>query len=128
MIDFNRLRSAPLEIFRLMPPLRIRSTQHRVRRRPPNSRALRLPVRARRRCFRSRRIVLPVRRDLLILRCVLAGVLQGLTGKSAEISVFAHFGVVDSPLTTDPAQQRLCLRLAGVTTKAVSGLGHVRYP
>ena len=32
---------------RLMTPLRIRYTQHRVRRMPPNSRALRLPVRVR---------------------------------------------------------------------------------
>jgi len=59
---------------------------------------------------------------LLVYRGMLPGVLQGLPRKPAEIMVFAHLGIVDIPLATNPLQQCLLLRTSGVTTKAISNL------
>ena len=62
---------------------------------------------------------------LLVYRGILPGVLQRLPRKAAEILVFAHFGIVDVPLATDPLQQGLFLRRSGVTTKTIADLHEV---
>ena len=67
-------------------------------------------------CVQSKRGV------LLVYRSVLPNVLQGFPRKTAEIPVFAHFGVVDMPLTADPPQQGLFLNGSGIATKFISDL------
>lgn len=52
----------------------------------------------------------------------LASVRQGLPGKTPEIPVFAHPGVVDVTLAANPLQQGLCLGGSGLAAKTMADL------
>jgi hypothetical protein len=61
---------------------------------------------------------------LLINRCEMARQGQAASGKSSEVLILAHLGVVDEALTTNPAQQGLSLCVRRVAAVAVTNLCH----